>query len=162
MPDIKLRTLLPLLALVSTLAACADGPGTITPPVGLPISSGTWYMHEANAEALPARISDRFIGVVYEEIFVDSARFEIDAAAGTWEQRFWTRVDLQQVEDRRDFVFDQGTFFTAGSVYTFTSTVRQRAFNVQVAGATQLLTDETMAFHTDAPRVLGLYRTTAP
>lgn len=162
MPDIKLRTLLPLLALATTLAACADGSGVVTPPAAAPISTGTWYMHEANSEALPARISDRFIGVIFEEIFVDSARFEIDATAGTWEQRFWTRVNLQQVEDRRDFVFDQGTFVPAGSVYAFTSTVRARAFNVQVINATHFRTDEPMAFHTGAPSVVGTYRTTAP
>ena len=162
MPDIKLRTLLPLLALATTLAACADGSGVVTPPAAAPISTGTWYRHEANSEALPARISDRFIGVIFEEIFVDSARFEIDATAGTWEQRFWTRVNLQQVEDRRDFVFDQGTFVPAGSVYAFTSTVRARAFNVQVINATHFRTDEPMAFHTGAPSVVGTYRTTAP
>jgi hypothetical protein len=162
MPDIKLRTLLPLLALATTLVACADGAGTTTPPVTPPLVGGAWFMHIANDTALPARISERFIGAVYEEIFLDSARIVIDDVAGTWEQRYWTRVNLQQVEDRRDFIIDEGTFVLTGATYTLTSTVRNREFSIVVWTPFQFETQERMALHTGAPIVEGLYRNSPP
>jgi hypothetical protein len=162
MPDLKLRTLLPLGALVATLAACGDGAGGVTPPAIVPITSGTWYMHTANDEALPTVISERFIGAVFEEVYLDSSWIAVDVPSGTWEQRFWTRVHLQQLEDRRDVVVDEGTFLLTENTYTFVSSLRARIFSVGLVSATELLTNEPMALHTGAPTVLGRYRPTPP
>lgn len=166
MPTSQLRRLraLPLLLVLLAAACEADGSGPSGPPVTplLPIGDGTWYLHTANSVALPAKVSERTIGVTIEEVFVDSARLWFDNFSGSYQQRIWIRVNHTGVEDRKDFVFDEGLFSLGSGAYVLNSAVRSRTLTVTTPSATELLTAETMAFHSGADLVAGMYRRTPP
>lgn len=152
------------LLLVSLLAACGDdeGSGPLSPNPPQPIAEGAWYLHTVDGAALPTQISDRFVGVTQEQIFLDSARLEVDYVTGRYEQRWWTRVLHTGVLDRREFVYDEGTFAETGAYFTFTSTVRTRAFTLTVPTATDVVTTEQFVFFAGATVKTGTYRQTRP
>jgi hypothetical protein len=164
MPRLHPARRLACLTLVLLLVACDEGEnGTpLEPPPPRPIAEGTWYMHAANGQLLPTRISDRFIGVTQEEIFVDSAQLSVDYVTGTYRQRAWTRVNHTGVEDRREFIFDEGTFAQEPSGFTFSSTTRARTVTIAVPDATKLESTETLAFHAGAATLTGTYRQLRP
>lgn len=149
-----------LFAAIASLGACGDEV-TSQPLVPGPLTAGTWYMHTANGLDLPAEISRRFVGLVDEQIVLDSSRIVV-VAGGTWQQRYWTRVFHIGVLDRSEFVLDEGTWVLDGPAYDFTSTLRPRTFSVVVDSPTRVTSTEPMVFFANAPAVTGVYRTTAP
>lgn len=155
-----LRTLA-VICLALSVAACDENTGTTPPPVDIPLSPGTWFMHSANDLELPAEISRRFVGLVDEQTILDSARFTI-TGVGNWEQRYWTRVLHIGVLDRSELVIDEGTWVASDGINTFTSTLRTRTFDITVVDAGEILSNEPMVFFPNAVNVAGVYRTTPP
>lgn len=163
MPTLRTRARLSLIGLVVALA-CGDGTGSSgPPPTPGPLESGPWYLHTANGDPLPAKISERIVGVALEETFVDSARIDVDLNAGTWEQRYWIRVLVTGVLDRQEVVIDFGDYAIGpGMTYLFTSDVRTRSLVIGSVTSLSFVSTEPMLFYVDAPDVTGLYRTTPP
>lgn len=150
-------------ALLVVAVACGD----VTAP-GVPVlepkelTSGTWYMHSADGEDLPAKISERNVGVALEETFVDSARLVV-SVNGVWRQSYWIRVNVSGNLDREELITDEGIWgppFSA--VYGFTSSIRARAFSVTVVSDDEITSSEKLLFYVGASAVTGVYRTARP
>ena len=150
-----------VLALCTLLAAaCGDDTGTT---VVLParLRPGTWYIHEANGDTLPAEIGKRTVGIAQEITYIDSATITI-VAGGTWQQKVFLRMTLNGATDRQELFYDQGNW-AAGSVgYTLVSTIRSRSTAVTMGSSTLMNTTESLLSWTAAPTVTGAYRTTPP
>lgn len=155
-----------LAVLMFVVSGCGEDVGGLVNPLppAPPISSGTYFLHTADSSTLPALISERIVWVALEETFLDSAQLTVDAGAGTWEQRYWLRIFITGVEDRREVVIDLGeyTVSTSTANFTFGSSVRDRTFAVASNSATQFTTSERMVFYANAPTITGVYRTTRP
>lgn len=162
MPAAKLRTTVVALLLTAAVAACGADVAPLPPAGPQPLPTGTWYMRTANGLALPAKISERFISVTFEEIFLDSAKLEIDGSGTQYVQRYRTRVNHNGLQDRAESLVDAGTIAQTGNTYTFTSSQQARTFTVTVLSAAQFRTTEPMVFHTDATPVTGIYQATPP
>ena len=149
-------------AALLVLAGCESDGGTAPPTLGGPLIPGTWYMHSADGEALPAEISVRPTGVAQEKTIIDSARLEIRADL-TYSQRYWARVLLNEVLDRREVIIDEGTFATEHTGFRLSSSLRTRLFTMFVPTLGTLNTSEQMVFYeVDAPITSGVYRLTRP
>ena len=109
MPAAKLRTTVVALLLTAAVAACGADVAPLPPAGPQPLPTGTGYMRTANGLALPAKISERFISVTFEEIFLDSAKLEIDGSRTQYVQRYRTRVNHNGLQDRAEFHVDAGT-----------------------------------------------------
>ncbi len=158
---------LPCLAVPLLLAviACGDDVGPTPPPPGgtlISIEDGTWYLQTADGETLPTKISERFIGVTLEEVFLDSAQLTVDSFDGRYAERYWLRVNHTAVEDRREFVYDEGSYAEGSGAFVFNSTVRARTFTITTPSATELLVVEPMLFYPGATSIEGVYRRTRP
>lgn len=149
--------------LAAGLAACSDQGGVIVPPsTGGPLIPGTWYLHEANGDTLPAQISQRIVGVASETTMLDSARLLVNSDL-TYEQRFWTRVLVTGTLDRVDVVIDNGTFGSEGRGFRLTSSVRAREFTMVVPSLGNLTTTEQMVFFVNSPPMTtGTYKLSRP
>lgn len=165
MPTLPTRRPRALLIALLLAAGCeSDG----TTPVGpgpsplLPIADGNWFLNSVNSSALPAKVSERFIGVTLEEVYVDSAQLVINNFTDSYQQRYWTRVMHSGVEDRREFVYDEGLFSIGSGAYVFNSTVRSRTFTLTTPGLTLVRSAEQMATHNGADVVAGDYARTRP
>lgn len=157
------RGALAALFLCAALSACGEETGVTTPQPGTPtLLFGTWHLHEIGGDALPAVAAERYVGVVFEETWVDSAQMSVDPFQRTWSQRYWTRITHNGVLDRSEAVLDEGTYESASATLTFTSIARQRVFSVSVTSGTQLATDEALATFVGAPSVLTIYRSSRP
>lgn len=156
------RRLLLAVILTAGIAACGEQSVTTPPVIGGPVIPGTWYLQTANGDTLPAKISERIVGVAQEVTFLDSARLIINADL-TYQQRYWTRVLVTNTLDRADFVLDFGTFTASGSGYRLTSDFRAREFTMVVPSLGNLTTTEQMLFFANAPpTTTGRYRLSPP
>lgn len=145
------------------LAGC-DASTTTAPPVtgGGPLVPGTWYMHTADGDTLPAKISTRIVGVAQEITYLDSAQLVIRADL-TYEQRYWTRTTVTTILDRTDAVIDLGTFTSALGGFNLSSSVRSRLFTMSVPSLGNLTTREQMVFfESDPPVTTGTYKLSRP
>ncbi len=149
-----------LALLAAGLLGCEGDGGTVVilPPN---LSAGRWYMHEANAEAMPALIAERTIGLTAEETHIDSATIDV-TASGTWEQRVHLRIMHSGVEDRQETFYDEGTWTREAVGFAFVSAVRSRTFSATMQPGGALLTSETILSWSGAPTVTGTYRKTVP
>ena len=155
------RHLILFLALAG-VASCEVGPSTT--PFGLPgtLVSGTWYLNTANDSTLPVKISERRVGVTLEQVYLDSAQLTVYGVGGAWDQRYWIRVDHSGIEDRKEVVLDLGTYAPDGAIYVFTSSVRNRVFELNARALFAVTTVEPMVAFAGATPVRGFYRDTRP
>lgn len=163
MTPLQSRRLLLAAILTVGVAACDDKTGVTPPPTtGGPLIPGTWYMHEANADTLPAKISERIVGVALEQTYLDSAQLIVNADL-TYSQRFWTRVLITSTLDRSDVVIDNGTFGSEGQGFRLVSSVRARQFTMVVPALGRITTSEQMVFFVNAPPLTtGSYQLSRP
>jgi hypothetical protein len=157
---VPIRRSLALLLCAAGLAC--TGEQVLLPTTPPTVAGATWYLHAVNDTTLPATVSARGIGVVLEQIVLDSAAITIDTT-GRWEQRAWMRVFLSGVLDRTETLVDHGTWITAGGASTLTSTVRApRTIALVALDATTVRTTERFPSHLTAPLTTGTYRRTRP
>ena len=149
-----------LLAIVACIS-CDASTTTVDPTPPGTLDYGTWYLHAANGDSLPALISDRIAGVAQERTYLDSARLDVDVDGG-WVQRYWIRVTLTGILDRSESVYDLGRWSLSGDRFLFASSVRTRTFLMRAPIAGELESTETMLFFVGAPAVIGSYRMTRP
>lgn len=162
MPALPSHRLLLAVILTAGIAACGDQSVTTPPVIGGPLIPGTWYLQTANGDTLPAKISERIVGVAQEATFLDSARLTINADQ-TYRQRYWTRVLVTGTLDRSEIVIDSGTFAAAGTGYRLTSGYRAREFTIVVPVLGSLTTTEQMVFFANNPPLtIGSYRLSPP
>jgi hypothetical protein len=156
----SLRRTIGLLALTGSAWGCGDElpTGIVAPTVLRP---GTWYLHQANAEALPALIAERTVGIAIEKTYLDSATITV-ATDGTWEQKVYLSVLVTDVLDREELMFDRGAWEKLTFGYGFTSTLRTRSFTATIPFVTLLSTTESVLSWTSAPGVTGQYYQTPP
>lgn len=159
MPLLRSRRVLFAVILAVGLAACEDGGGTTTPPTpGGPLIPGTWYMHTADGDTLPAKISERIVGVALEATMLDSAQLVVNADL-SYEQRYWIRVLVTGTLDRSDVVLDEGNFASEGLGYRLTSSLRAREFTLVVPSLGNITTSEQMVFFANNPPITtGTYK----
>ena len=159
-PMVPLRRSLALLLCAAGLAC--TGEQVLLPATPPTVAGATWYLHTVNDTTLPATISARGIGVVLEQIILDSAAITVDTT-GRWEQRAWMRVFLSGVLDRTETLVDQGTWIAAADAYTLTSTVRApRTIALIALDSSTIRTAERFPSHLTAPLTTGTYRRTRP
>lgn len=160
---LRTRQLLLAFLLPAAIAACGDSGAVTTPPVtGGPLIPGTWYMHFANGDTLPAKISERVVGVALESTMLDSAQLVINSDL-TYSQRYWMRVLVTGTLDRSDVVIDNGTFGAEALGFRLTSSLRARAFFMEVPSLGSLTTTEQMVFFVNAPPLTtGAYKLSHP
>ena len=163
MPLLRSRRLLLAVILLAGVAACSDQGTIIVPPsTGGPLIPGTWYLHTANGDTLPAKISERIVGVATETTRLDSARLLVNSDL-TYEQRFWIRVFVTGVLDRTEVVTDNGTFGSEGRGFRLTSSLRARDFTMVVPSLGSLTTTEQMLFFVNnPPMTTGAYKLSRP
>lgn len=163
MSRLRARPLLLVVALLAGISACNPSTEPITPPgTGGTLYTGTWHMHEADGEPLPAVISERIVGVAVEKTVLDSSILLLNTD-NTYEQRYWTRVLVTETLDRSDFVIDQGTYVAEGLGYRFSSNFRARQFTMVVPAIGFLETTEQMLYLAGTTRLtVGTYRLTRP
>lgn len=149
-----------MLALCVGFAACSGESATTVVPPGT-LTPGTWYMHEANGDSLPALIATRFVGIVTEETYLDSATITV-VAGGTWEQRHYYSVFVSGALDREELLFDRGAWAPQTAGYSFVSALRSRAFTGTFPFPSLLATTEPILTWTSAPSVAGDYRQVRP
>jgi len=118
-------------------------------------------MHAANDSSLPATISTRSVGVANERTVLDSARLTVNAD-GTYTQRYWIRVLINETPDRSDVTVDEGTWTRTETNYRFNSTLRAREFTLVVPTLSRILTSEVMVFYVGAIATQGTYRLNRP
>jgi hypothetical protein len=156
----RLRLLVAAALLV--LAGCDEEASTEPPTLGGPLIPGTWYMHAADGDTLPAEISVRPTGVAQEKTIIDSSQLVIRSDL-TYSQRYWARVLLNEVLDRREVIIDEGTFATEHTGFRLSSSLRTREFTMFVPTLGTLNTSEQMVFfEVDPPITSGTYRLTRP
>jgi len=159
-PMVPIRRSLALLLCAAGLAC--TGEQVLLPTTPPTVAGTTWYLHAVNDTTLPATVSARGIGVVLEQIVLDSAAITIDTT-GRWEQRAWMRVFLSGVLDRTETLVDQGTWTAAADTYTLTSAVRApRTVALIALDASTVRTAERFPSHLTAPLTTGTYRRTRP
>lgn len=158
---LPLRALLTAVFFVGSVSCGGGNSAPSGPPVQLPVSSGTWYLHTANSLALPAAISDRFIGVSPEQTLLDSARLLVNSN-GSYQQILWMRVMINGSLDRAEVVLDEGVWSTFAGQNSFHSTVRQRLINASSPTPDVIATSEQVLFWTGAPLISGVYRRSRP
>jgi len=163
MPLLRSRSVLFAAVLALGLAACEAGGVTATPPTtGGPLIPGTWYMHTADGDALPAKISERIVGVALEATMLDSAQLVVNADL-TYEQRYWIRVLITGNLDRSDVVLDEGVFASEGLGFRLTSSLRAREFTFVVPSLGNITTSEQLVFFAnDPPITTGTYKLSHP
>jgi hypothetical protein len=151
-----------VLVSASAVMSCQEDATTAPPITGaFPIGTGYWYMNTVNDSAMGSVISTRIAGVAQEKTYLDSAWLLV-GVDGTYEQRYWTRVFLTGLLDRKETVIDYGTWALAGDTYEFTSNVRERVFLIAPTINGRLRSLEPMVFYTDPPESEGEYRRTRP
>jgi hypothetical protein len=74
---------------VGVLAAC-DG-GLSAPAERQPLQPGTWHVHAAEGQALPALVGHAIVGGTLQQTFLDSATIAV-SANGQWEQKAYART----------------------------------------------------------------------
>lgn len=163
MPLLRSRRALFAVILAVGLAACEDGSITTTPPTtGGPLIPGTWYMHAADGDTLPAKISERIVGVALEATMLDSAQLMVNADL-SYEQRYWIRVLVTGTLDRSDVVLDEGNFAPEGLGYRLTSSLRTREFTFVVPSLGNITSSEQMVFFANNPPITtGTYKLSHP
>lgn len=141
------------------ITACGDDSPMATLPLPSPIPGGEWRLQSANDLSLPAKISERSVGVAIEESYLDSAKIFINDTTGTWEQRAWIRVLHMGVEDRRDLMIDMGYYQVnaAGTNFSFSSDIRSRNYDALLLSPALLRTSEPLLFYVGAEPIIGLY-----
>ncbi len=163
MPLLRSRRVLFAVILAVGLAACEDT-GIITPPptTGGPLIPGTWYMHSADGDALPAKISERIVGVALEATMLDSAQLMVNADL-SYEQRYWIRVLVTGTLDRSDVVLDEGNFASERLGFRLTSSLRAREFTFVVPSLGNITSSEQMVFFANNPPITtGTYKLSHP
>lgn len=155
-----LRRMVALLALSAGLAACGEDSGT-TVIFPTTLRPGTWYLHDANGDTLPALVAERFIGIATELTFLDSATITV-IAGGTFEQRHHISVFVSGALDRQELLFDRGDWARQTAGYAFVSDLRSRSFTGTMPFASLLSTTEPILSWASAPSVAGNYRLTPP
>jgi len=163
MPLLRPRSVLFALILTAGIGACEAGGITTTPPTtGGPLIPGTWYMHTADGDTLPAKISERIVGVALEATMLDSAQLVVNADL-SYEQRYWIRVLVTGTLDRSDVVLDEGTFGSEGLGFRLTSSLRAREFTFVVPSLGNITTSEQMVFFANNPPITtGTYKLSHP
>jgi len=163
MTILRATSLVLAVSLLAGVSACNPSTEPIAPPgTGGTLYTGSWYMHEANGDPLPAIISERVVGVAVEKTVLDSSILVLNTD-DTYEQRYWTRVLVTETLDRSDFVIDQGTYAAEGLGYRFTSNFRAREFTMLIPTIGFVETTEQMLYLAGAPRLtLGTYRLSRP
>jgi hypothetical protein len=156
----SLRRTIGLLALTGSAWGCGDElPTGIAPPAVL--RPGTWYLHQADNEPLPALVAERTVGIASEKTYLDSATILV-ATDGTWEQKVYLRVLVSDALDREELMFDRGTWAKLTFGYSFSSTLRTRTIGASLPFVTMLNTTESVLFWTSAPAITGRYFQTPP
>ena len=147
-------------ALFAALTACGEDSGT-TVILSPTLRVGTWYLHEANDDALPSLIAERFVGIATEQTYLDSASITV-LVGGAWEQRHYIRVLVSGALDRQELLFDRGDWARGSVGYSFVSDLRSRTFSATLPFASLLTTTEPVLSWSSAPSVSGSYRQTRP
>jgi hypothetical protein len=119
-------------------------------------------MHAADDDTLPAKISERIVGVALEATMLDSAQLMVNADL-SYEQRYWIRVLVTGTLDRSDVVLDEGTFSPEGLGYRLTSNLRAREFTFVVPSLGNITSSEQMVFFANNPPITtGTYKLSHP
>ncbi len=132
--------------LLAVLAACDPASAPLTPPLEPlppPLTPGVWHLVQADGQPLPAYVAHRLVGGQLEQVYVDSARIELDQQ-GRWTQSIFRRVLRDGQLQYREVWFDQGVSTPSAETYTFTSNGGSRVATVNNRTAGRLDVIEPM------------------
>lgn len=166
MSSVALSRLLPGALVAALVLACSDAPSSPPPvPTLPPLPTGTWYVNQADGQALPAMIAHRLVDGVLEQTFLDSSSFQIDPA-GTWQQLIFKRRVLigtaSASGDISEPVADFGTWTATDSAYLFSSLARPRQFVIRTPSSDSLSTYQKLVDHAESGVVRSSFRRTPP